>query len=99
IGAKHAAGKVLLDVFAHAGHDGHYRDEEHDADHHAEQGEEALELLDADLLERESDGFEEGHGRLYGLSREKCQTNALTGGYSYLSASTGSNRAARAAGT
>ena len=56
-----AAGEVLLDVLAHARHDGHDRDQEHDADHHAEQGEEALELLHADLLEREPDGFVEGH--------------------------------------
>ena len=46
--------------------DRHDGDEEHHADHDAEQGEEALELLHADLLEGEPDGFEEGHGRLDG---------------------------------
>src|SRR5262249_48018630 len=53
--------EVVLHVPAHALDDGHDRDEEHHADHHAEQREEALQLLDADLLERETDRFDNGH--------------------------------------
>ena len=68
--AEHAAGEVLLDVLAHALDDRHDGDEEHDADHHAEQGEEALELLHADLLEREPDGLVEGHASPEGLRYE-----------------------------
>ena len=65
--AEHAAGEVLLDVLAHPRDDRDDRDEEHHADHHAQQREEALELLHADLLEREPHGLVEGHdppGRL-----------------------------------
>src|SRR4051812_16145271 len=45
VGAKDAAGEVLFDILAHAGHDGHDSDEEHHPDHHPEQCEEALQLL------------------------------------------------------
>ena len=58
--ADHLVGHVA----AHAADDRHDGDQECDTDHHAEQGEEALELLHPDGLERESDGFEEGHANL-----------------------------------
>src|SRR2546426_12490949 len=61
------------------------RDEEHHADVHADDGEDALQLLRPDGLEGEAERFEEGHG-------------FTLAAYSYRSASTGSSRAARMAG-
>jgi hypothetical protein len=54
--AVDGAGEVLLHVPVHALHDADHRDEEHDADDHAHHAEEALQLLGADLREREADG-------------------------------------------
>src|SRR2546425_13143759 len=77
------------ELFRHvAVHPLHYRDdrdEEHHADEHADDGEDALQLLRPDGLEGEADRFEEGHG-------------FTLAAYSYRSASTGSSRAARMAG-
>ena len=53
------ADQIVLHVAAHAADDRHDGDEERHADRDAEQGEEALELLHADLSQREADGFEE----------------------------------------
>jgi hypothetical protein len=66
VDAEELAGEVALDVLRHPVDDAHDGDEEHDADGHAEQGEEALELLHADLAEGEADRFEGGHGRACG---------------------------------
>src|SRR6185369_4229345 len=57
--AEDSAGEIVLHVSRHAGDDRDDGDEEHDADRHAEQREEALELLYANRLERESDRFVE----------------------------------------
>ena len=46
---EHASDEVVLDVVAHPLNDRDDRDEEHDADRHAEQREEALEFLNANL--------------------------------------------------
>ena len=80
--AEQPAGEIVLHVLAHPLDDRHDGDEEHHADHDAEEREEALELLNADLDQRETDGFEEAASR-----------------YSYRSASTGSSRDARIAGS
>ena len=69
--AEQAAREVVLHVLRHAFDDRDDRDQEHDADHDAEQGEEALELLDADLLQREADGFEERHYVIPSVSSRK----------------------------
>jgi hypothetical protein len=53
--------ELVLHVAAHPLHDGDDGDEEHDTDRHAEQCEEALELLHANLREGEPDRFYEGH--------------------------------------
>src|SRR5438094_3166524 len=57
VGAENSADEVVLDVSAHPLDDRDDGDEEHDADRHAGEGEEALELLHPDLREGESDGF------------------------------------------
>ena len=47
-------------------------DEEHDADRDADEREEALELLHADLGEGEADGFEERHVRARRVAGRGC---------------------------
>src|SRR5207302_1198643 len=66
VGAEDASGKILLDVFRHSLDDRHDGDEEHHADGHAKESEEALELLDPDRVQSESDSFEE---EFHGASR------------------------------
>ena len=56
------ADEIVLHVAAHPLDDRDDGDEEHDADHHAEQREEALQLLHADLREREAHRLENGIG-------------------------------------
>ncbi len=89
--AEQFAGEIVLHVVAHPLHDRKDRDEEHHADHHAEQREEALELLHADGGERKADGFQERQG-------ERSEGGAAPD-YSYRKASTGSSFAARNAGS
>ena len=54
--------EVVLHVPPHPLDDGDDGDEEHHADAHAQQREEALQLLGADLGQRQSDGFKQRHG-------------------------------------
>src|SRR5262249_31833534 len=61
VGAEETTGEVVLHVAAHPFPDRHDGDQEHHADHHAQQREKALELLDADLGEREAHCLEDGH--------------------------------------
>src|SRR6185295_2896319 len=61
IDSKKLCSEVVLHVIAHAFDDGDDGNEEHDTDSHAEQREEALQLLHADLREREPDCVQKGH--------------------------------------
>ena len=57
VGAEDAADEVVLDVAAHPLDDRDDGDQEHDADRHAGEREEAFELLHPDLRQREADRF------------------------------------------
>ena len=61
VDAHQSPDEVVLHVSAHAFHDGDDGDEEHHADRDAKQREEALELLNTDLRQREANGLEERH--------------------------------------
>src|SRR5207237_4206297 len=61
VDAQHLGREVVLHVAAHALHDGDHRDEKHHADAHAEQCEEAFQLLYADLRQSEPDCLYERH--------------------------------------
>ena len=99
VGAEETAGEVVLHVSAHPLDDRDDGDQEHHADHDAEQREEALELLDADLGEREAHGFEDGTDRKSAGTRRCVDHLARLRPHSYRSASTGSSFAARIAGS
>src|SRR5947207_14053158 len=60
--SEQLSGEVVLHVVAHSFDDRDDGNEEHHTDRHAEKREEALQLLHADLREREPDGVEERHG-------------------------------------
>src|SRR5688572_2528418 len=59
--AEHASHEVFFDVLAHTLDDRHDRDEEHDRDRDAGERERALELLDTNRIERETDRFQNRH--------------------------------------
>ena len=96
-----APGQVLLDVRVHPLDDRHDDDQEADGDDDAEEGEEGAELGTPDGLEREAEGFEEGHEEVTGRGKAgagRFPSPRPTFRYSYLSASTGSSRDALLAG-
>src|SRR5205823_2327777 len=62
IGTEQPPGEIILHVSAHALDDGHHGDQKHHPNHDADEREEALELLHADLREGESNRFVEWHG-------------------------------------
>jgi len=81
VDAEQARREVLLDVPTHPLDDGHDRDEEHHADHHAGEREEALQLLHAQGGKGEPDGFDEGHAAEVGVvqGERRTPTNAGRG--------------------
>src|SRR5579862_8528178 len=60
--------EVVLHISVHPLDNGDDRDQEHHADRHAGDGEEALELLHPDLIQRESDRVDESHARRLSVS-------------------------------
>src|SRR2546425_5130884 len=75
----HQRARELLDhVAVHPVHDRPRADQERDPDEHADEGEPALQLLGADLPEREPDRFEKGHYAAWSWSAAITPSRSVT---------------------
>jgi hypothetical protein len=75
------ADEILLHVAPHPFDDGDHGDEEHHTDAHAQEREDALQLLGADGAQRQTNGIKKRHG----ASRKAvtpCRTARARGGFS-----------------